>query len=67
MMTTNLFVIANVKQLWTLVVLVLYFPFFQTHFSVCALNSAIFKTFHIHVDFGKILEEIRIFSVFEHP
>jgi hypothetical protein len=42
MMTTNLFVIVNVKQLRTEGVLELQ-PFFQTSWGVGVLNSAIFK------------------------
>ena len=42
MMTTNLFVIVNVKQLWTLVVLE-FSAFFRTFWGIGFLNSAIFK------------------------
>jgi len=61
MITTNLFVIANVKQLRSLVVLEFYCPFFRTSWGVGFLNSAIFNSFHNRVDFGAILEGFRIF------
>jgi len=68
MMTTNLFVIANVKQLRTggsffLILL----PFFRTYWGVGVLNSAIFDSFHNRVDFGTILEGLRNFRGFEPP
>ena len=44
MMTTNLFAIANVKQLRTYVVLEFYCLFFRTSWGVGVLNSAIFLT-----------------------
>jgi hypothetical protein len=43
MMTTNLFVIANVKQLRTEGVLEFYCLFFRTSWGFGVLNSAIFK------------------------
>jgi hypothetical protein len=43
MMTANLFVIANVKQLRTKGVLEFHCPFFRTSWGVGVLNSAIFK------------------------
>ena len=46
MMTTNLFFIANIKQLRTYVVLEFYCLFFQTSWSFDVLNSAIFNSFH---------------------
>ena len=56
MMTTNLFIIANVKQLRTHVVLEFYCLFFRTSWGVGVLNSAIFNSFHnsgwIWHDFG---------------
>ena len=61
-MTTNLFVIANVKQLSTWVVLEFYCLFFRTSWSVGVLNSAIFNSFHIRVEFGTILEGLRNFG-----
>jgi len=69
MMTTNLFVIANVKQLQTdgsFRILIL-LPFFRTSWCVGALNSAIFNSFHNRVEFGMILEGLQNFGgVFEH-
>jgi len=44
MMTTNLFVIANVKQLRTGGSFRILLPFSRTSWGVGALNSAIFKT-----------------------
>ena len=55
MITNHLFVIANVKQLRTLVVLEFYCLFFRTSWGVGALNSAIFNSFHTRVEFGTIL------------
>ena len=55
MMTTNLFAIANVKQLRTYVVLEFYCLFFETSWCVGVLNSAIFfNSFHNRVEFGTI-------------
>ena len=53
MMTTNLFVIANVKQLnlGSFRILLL---FFRTSCGVGVLNSAIFNSFHNRVEFGTI-------------
>ena len=56
MMTTNLFVIANVKQLRTGGSFRILLPFFQTSWGVGILNSVLFNTFHNRVDFGMILE-----------
>ena len=56
MMTTNLFVIANVKQLRTDGSFRILLPFFRTCWGVGVLNSAIFNSFHNRVDFGTILE-----------
>ena len=69
-MTTNLFVIANVKQLRTGGSFRILLPFFRTSRGVCVLNSAIFNSFHNRVEFGTILERLRNFGggwVFEHP
>ena len=52
MMTTNLFVIANVKQLRTYVVLEFYCLFFRIFWGVGVLNSAIFNSFRNWVEFG---------------
>jgi len=51
MMTTNLFVIANVKQLRTGGSFRILLPFFQTSWGVGVLNSAIFNSFHNWVEF----------------
>ena len=42
-MTTDLFVIVNVKQLWTGGSFRILLPFFRTSWGVGVLNSAIFK------------------------
>jgi len=54
MMSTNLFVIANVKQLRTGGSFGILLPFFRTSWGVGVLNSAIFNSFHNLVwhDFG---------------
>jgi len=62
MMTTNLFVIANVKQLWTGGNFRILLPFFRTSWGVGVLNSAIFNSFHSRVEFGTILEGLRNFA-----
>ena len=62
MMTTNLFVIANVKQLRTGGSFRILLPFFRTSWCVGALNSAIFNIFHNRVEFGSILEGLRNFG-----
>ena len=54
-MTTNLSVIANVKQLWNLGSFRILLPFFRTSWGVGVLNSAIFNSFHNRVKFGTIL------------
>jgi len=51
-MTTNLFVIANVKQLRTDGSFRILLPFFRTSWGVGFLNSAIFNSFHNRVEFG---------------
>jgi len=69
-MTTNLFVIANVKQLRTDGSFRILLPFFQTSWGVGVLNSAIFNSFHNRVEFCTILEGLRNFvggGVFETP
>jgi len=60
-MTTNLFVITNVKQSRTDGSLEFYCLFFRTSSGVGVLNSAIFNTFHNRVEFGTILEGLRNF------
>jgi len=62
MMTTNLFVIANVKQLRTDSSFRILLPFFRTSLCVDFLNSAIFNSFHNRVEFGTILEGLRNFG-----
>ena len=57
MMTTNLFAIANVKQLRTYLVLEFYCLFFRTSWCVGVINSAIFfffNSFHNRVAFDTI-------------
>jgi len=63
MMTTNLFVFANVKQLRTDGSFRILLPFFRTSWGVGVLNSAIFNSFHSRVEFGAILEGLRNFGV----
>jgi len=68
MTTTNLFVIANVKQLRTGGSFRILLPFIRTSWGVGVLNSAIFNSFHNRVEFGTILEGLRNFGWgFEHP
>ena len=55
MMTTNLFVFANVKQLRTGGRFRILLHFFRTSWVVGILNSAIFNSFHNRVEFGTIL------------
>jgi len=62
MMTTNLFVIANVKQLRTGGSFRILLKFFRTSWGVDVLNSAIFNSFHNRVEFGTILEGLRNFG-----
>jgi len=62
MMTTNLFVIANVKQLRTDGSFRILTPFFRTSWGVGVLNSAIFNSFHNPVEFGTILGRFRNFG-----
>jgi len=66
MMTTNLSVIANVKQLRTGGSFRILLPFFRTSWAVGILNSATFNSFHNRVEFGTILEGLRNFGG-EHP
>jgi len=56
MMITNLFVIANVKQLRTDGSFRILLPFFRTSWGVGILNSAIFNIFQNQVEFGTILK-----------
>jgi len=61
MITTNLFVIANVKQLRTDGSFGIFLPFFRTSWGVVVLNSAVLNDFHNRVEFGTILEDLRNF------
>jgi len=56
MKTTNLFVIANVKQLRTGGSFRILLPFLRTTWDVGVLNSAICNSFHNRVEFCKILD-----------
>jgi len=62
MMTTNLFVIANVKQLRTDGSFRIFLHFFRTSWGVGVLNPTIFNSFHNGVDFGTISVGLRIFG-----
>jgi len=62
MMTTNLFVFANVKPLRTDDSFRISLPFFRTAWDVGVLNSAIFNSFHSRVEFATILEGLRNFG-----
>jgi len=62
MMTTNLFVITNVKQLRTGGSFRILLPFFRTSLSVGVLNSASLNSFHNRVEFGTILKSLRNFG-----
>ena len=62
-MTTNLFVIANVKQLRTggsFRIVLSFFP--RTSWGFGVLHSAIFNSFYNRVEFGTILECLRNFG-----
>ena len=61
-MTTNLFVIANVKQLRTGGSFRILLSFSRTCWGVGVLNSAIFNSFHSRVEFGTISEGLRNFG-----
>jgi len=62
-MTTNLFVIFNVKQLRTGGSFRILLPFSEHLGDVGVLNSAIFlNSFHNRVEFGTILEGLRNFG-----
>jgi len=61
-MTTNSFVIANVKQLRTGGSFRILLPFFRTSWAVGVLNSAVFNSSHNLVEFGTILEGLRKFG-----
>jgi len=62
MMTTNLFVTANVKQLRTGGSFRILLPFFRTSWGVGVLIAATFNSFHNQVEFGTILDGLRNFG-----
>ena len=62
MTTTNLFVIANIKQLQTGGSFRILLAFLRTSWGVGILNSAIFNSFHNWVEFGPILEGLQNFG-----
>ena len=62
MMTTNVFVIANVKQLRTGGSFRISLPFYRTSWCAGVPNSEIFNSFHNRVEFGTILEGLRNFG-----
>jgi len=61
-MTTNLLVIANVKQLRTGGSFRDLLPLFRTSWGVGVLHLEIFNSFHNRVEFGTILEGLRNFG-----
>jgi len=61
-MTTNLFVIANVKPLRTGSSFRISLPFFRTSWGGSVLSSAIFNSFHNRVDLDLNLEGLRSFG-----
>jgi len=61
-MTTNLFAIANVKQLRTYGSFRNFLPIFRTAWSFGVLNSKIFNSFQNRVQLGTILEGLRNFG-----
>jgi len=61
-MTTNLFLIVNVKQLRTGGSFRILLPFIRTSWGVRFLNSAIFNTFHNRVKFDTILKGLQNFG-----
>jgi len=61
MMTTNLFVISNVKEVRTGGSFRILLPFFRTSLGAGARSSAIFNSFHNRVEFGTTLEGLRNF------
>jgi len=62
MMTSNLFVIANVKQLRTDGSFRILVPFIRTSWCTGVPNSAILSSFQSRVEFGTILEGLRNFG-----
>ena len=69
MITTNLYVIVNIKQLRTGGSFRILLPIFRTSRGVGVLNSVIFNSFRNRIDFGTILEGFWNFGEggFEHP
>ena len=63
MMTTNLFVIANVKGLRTDGSFRILLTFLRTSWGAGVLNSAIFNSFHNRVEFGTNMEGLRNFGL----
>jgi len=61
-MITNLFAIANVKQLRTGGSFRILLPFFRKSLCAGVLNSEIFNSFHNRIEFGTILEGLRNFG-----
>jgi len=61
-MTTNLFVIASVKQLRTGGSFRILLLFFRASWGVGFQNSADFNSFYNRVEFGTILETLRNFG-----
>ena len=62
MMSTDLFVIANAKQLQTGGSFTILLRFSRISWGDGVLNSAIFNSFHSQVEFGTILEGLRNFG-----
>ena len=62
MITTNLFVIVNVKQLRTDGSFRILLPFCRTSWGVGVLNSTVFNSFHNRVEFGTILADFPNFG-----
>ena len=60
-MTTNLFVIANVKQFRTGGSFRILLPFFRISWGVGILTSAIFNSIHSRLEFDTILEGLQNF------
>ena len=61
-MTTNLFVLANVKQLRTGSSFRILLPFFRTSWGFGVLNAANFNSFHNRGEFGTILDGLRNYA-----
>jgi len=61
-MKTNLFVIANVKQLRTDGSFRILLPFFRKSWGVGVPNSTMFNSFHNRVQFDTIIEGLQNFA-----